>query len=48
MKKVLAALAASGVLVAGGFATSAVSTSTSAVAQETTYEAPATDDVVLP
>ncbi len=49
MKKVLAALAASGVLVAGGFATAAVSTPTSALAQETTDEAPATtDDVVRP
>lgn len=49
MKKVLAALAASGVLVAGGFATAAVSTPATAQAQETTDEAPATtDDVVRP
>ncbi len=45
MKKVLAALAASGVLIAGGFVASAVSAPTTAVAQE----APATgDDVVRP
>lgn len=45
MKKVLAALAAAGVLIAGGFVTSAVSAPTSAVAQE----APdTTDDVVRP
>jgi len=45
MKKVLAALAASGVLIAGGFVTSAVSAPTTAVAQE----APdATDDAVRP
>lgn len=49
MKKVLAALAASGVLVAGGFATAAVSTTSIAQAQETTDEAPATtDDVTRP
>ena len=49
MKKVLAALAASGVLVAGGFATAAVSTPTAAQAQETTDETPATtDDAVRP
>ncbi|MCP3975905.1 MAG: hypothetical protein GY720_15600 [bacterium] len=49
MKKVLAALAASGVLVAGGFATAAVSAPTSAIAQETTDESTATtDDVVRP
>ena len=40
MKKVLAALAASGVLVAGGFATAAISTPSAAVAQEQTDEAP--------
>ena len=40
MKKVLAALAASGVLVAGGFATAAISTPSTAVAQEQTDEAP--------
>lgn len=45
MKKVLAALAASGVLIAGGFVTSAVSAPGAAVAQE----APDTnDDVVRP
>lgn len=40
MKKVLAALAASGVLVAGGFATAAISTPATAIAQEQTDEAP--------
>jgi hypothetical protein len=45
MKKVLAALAASGVLIAGGFVTAAVSAPSTAVAQE----APETgDDVVRP
>ena len=46
MKKVLAALAASSVLIAGGFVTSAVSAPTSAVAQEAPDET--TDDVVRP
>ncbi len=45
MKKVLAALAASGVLIAGGFVTAAVSAPTSAVAQEALET---TDDVVRP
>jgi len=48
MKKVLAALAASGVLIAGGFATAVVSSPTSATAQETTDEASPTDDMVRP
>ena len=43
MKKVLAALAASGVLIAGGFVTSAVSSPTTAVAQE----APDTNEDVM-
>lgn len=44
MKKFLAALAASGMLVAGGFAAAAISTPTAASAQESTEEAPATTD----
>jgi len=51
MKKVLAALAASGVLVAGGVATAAISTPATAVAQEQTEEAPdetTSDDMVRP
>ena len=50
MKKVLAALAASGVLVAGGFATAAISTPTTAIAQESVDEAPTegTDELVRP
>ena len=45
MKKVLAALAASGILIAGGFVASAVSAPTSATAQEAPDTA---DDVVRP
>jgi hypothetical protein len=49
MKKVLAALAASGVLIAGGFVTSAVSAPTTAVAQEAPDTTDGTtDDVVRP
>ena len=49
MKKVLAALAASGVLIAGGFVTSAVSAPASAVAQEAPDATDGTtDDVVRP
>ncbi len=45
MKKVLAALAASGVLIAGGFVTSAVSAPNTAVAQEAPET---TDDTIRP
>ena len=51
MKKVLAALAASGVLIAGGFATAAISTPATAVAQEQTEEAPdetSSEDTIKP
>ena len=44
MKRFLAALAAAGVLVAGGFVAAAVSTPSVASAQESTEEAPAGDD----